>query len=143
MGYPEDSAGTLMYTDVFTLYENTVAKEAINALQDHESSEMVFYLYVIDDDERLVGVISLRDLVTTPPDTRLKDIMIRSLQTVRPETDQEEVARIVSQYNYLAVPVIDQEGLLLGIVTVDEIVDVIWGSVFSTFIPCTVGYNCE
>jgi len=125
MGYPEDSAGTLMYTDVFTLHENTLAKEAINVLQDHESSEMVFYLYVIDDDERLVGVISLRDLVTTPPDTELKNIMIRSPQTVRPETDQDEVARIVSQYNYLAVPVIDQEGLLLGIVTVDEIVDVI------------------
>ena len=125
MGYPEDSAGTLMYTDVFTLHENTLAKEAINVLQDHESSEMVFYLYVIDDGERLVGVISLRDLVTTPPDTELKSIMIRSPHTVRPETDQEEVARIVSQYNYLAVPVIDQEGQLLGIVTVDEIVDVI------------------
>ncbi len=125
MGYPEDSAGTLMYTDVFTLQENTLAKEAINVLQDHESSEMVFYLYVIDEGERLVGVISLRDLVTTPPDTELKSIMIRSPHTVRPETDQEEVARIVSQYNYLAVPVIDQEGQLLGIVTVDEIVDVI------------------
>jgi len=125
MGYPEDSAGTLMYTDVFTLHENTLAKEAINVLQDHESSEMVFYLYVIDDYERLVGVISLRDLVTTPPNTKLKEIMIRSPETVRPETDQEEVARIVSQYNYLAVPVVDQEGQLLGIVTVDEIVDVI------------------
>ena len=125
MGYPEDSAGTLMYTDVFTLHENTLAKEAINVLQDHESSEMVFYLYVIDDDERLVGVISLRDLVTTPPNTELREIMIRSPETVRPETDQEEVARIVSQYNYLAVPVVDQEGQLLGIVTVDEIVDVI------------------
>ena len=125
MGYPEDSACTLMYTDVFTLHENILAKEAINVLQDHESSEMVFYLYVIDDGERLVGVISLRDLVTTPPDTALKAIMIRSQHTVRPETDQEEVARIVSQYNYLAVPVIDQDGQLLGIVTVDEIVDVI------------------
>ena len=125
MGYPDDSAGSLMYTDVFTLHENTVAKDAINALQDHESSEMVFYLYVIDDDNILVGVISLRDLVTTPQKTRLKDMMIRSLQSVRAETDQEEVARIVSQYNYLAVPVVDKEGQLLGIVTVDEIVDVI------------------
>jgi len=125
MGYPDDSAGSLMYTDVFTLHENTVAKDAINALQDHESSEMVFYLYVIDDNNILVGVISLRDLVTTPQNTRLKDMMIRSFQSVRAETDQEEVARIVSQYNYLAVPVIDKEGQLLGIVTVDEIVDVI------------------
>ncbi len=97
MGYPEDSAGSLMYTDVFTLHENTIAKDAINALQDHESSEMVFYLYVINDDNILVGVISLRDLVTTPQNTRLKDMMIRSLESVQ----------------------------LLGIVTVDEIVDVI------------------
>ena len=125
MGYPEDSAGSLMYTDVFTLHENTIAKDAINALQDHESSEMVFYLYVINDDNILVGVISLRDLVTTPQNTRLKDMMIRSLESVRPETDQEEVARIVTQYNYLAVPVVDKDGQLLGIVTVDEIVDVI------------------
>ena len=58
MGYPEDSAGSLMYTDVFTLHENTIAKDAINALQDHESSEMVFYLYVINDDNILVGVIT-------------------------------------------------------------------------------------
>ena len=78
MGYPDDSAGSLMYTDVFTLHENTIAKEAINALQDHESSEMVFYLYVIDDDNILVGIISLRDLVTTAQNRRLKDMMTRS-----------------------------------------------------------------
>ena len=74
MGYPDDSAGSLMYTDVFTLNENTIAKDAINALQDHESSEMVFYLYVIDNNDILVGVISLRDLVTTPQNTRLKEL---------------------------------------------------------------------
>ena len=125
MAYPEDSAGILMYTDVFTLHEDTKAREAIYALQDQEDAEMVFYLYTLDDDARLTGVISLRDLVTTPGDTMLKDIMSKNIQAVRPETDQEEVARIVSQYNFLAVPVVDSEEHLLGIVTVDSIVDVI------------------
>ncbi len=125
MGYPEDSAGILMYTDVFTLHQDTKAREAIYALQDQEEAEMVFYLYTLDDDGRLTGVISLRDLVTTPSDTMLKDIMSKNIQAVRPETDQEEVARIVSQYNFLAVPVVDSDEKLLGIVTVDNVVDVI------------------
>ena len=78
-----------------------------------------------DNDGRLTGVISLRELVTTPGDTMLKDIMSKHIHVVRPETDQEEVARIVSQYNFLAVPVVDHEDRLLGIVTVDDVVDVI------------------
>ena len=125
MAYPDDSAGILMYTDVFTLHEETKAKEAINALQDQDDAEMVFYLYALDDDGRLTGVISLRELVVTPGDTNLKDIMSRQVHAVRPETDQEEVAKIVSQYNFLAVPVVDSEEKLLGIVTVDDVVDVI------------------
>ena len=125
MAYPEDSAGILMYTDVFTLHEETKARNAINALQDQEDAEMVFYLYTLDDGGRLTGVISLRDLVTTHGDTKLKDIMSKQIHVVRPETDQEEVARIVSQYNFLAVPVVDSDDRLLGIVTVDDVVDII------------------
>jgi len=125
MAYPEDSAGSLMSTDVFSLPKNTVAKDAIMALQDHEKAEMVFYLYVTDDEKRLVGVISLRDLVTTPPDKTLEEIMVKTVHTVWPDTDQEEVARLVSRYNYLAVPVVDRENHLLGIVTVDDVVDII------------------
>ena len=125
MAYPEDSAGILMYTDVFTLHEDTKAKDAIYALQDQEDVEMVFYLYTLDDDGRLTGVISLRDLVTTSGDTMLKDIMSKQIHVVRPETDQEEVARIVSQYNFLAVPVVDSDDHLLGIVTVEDVVDII------------------
>ena len=125
MAYPEDSAGILMYTDVFTLHEDTKAKDAIYALQDQEDAEMVFYLYTVDNDGRLAGVISLRDLVTTSGDTMLKDIMSKQIHVVRPETDQEEVARIVSQYNFLAVPVVDSDDRLLGIVTVEDVVDVI------------------
>jgi len=125
MGYPEDSAGSLMNTEVFTLHESITAGDAIKTLQDQEDAEMVFYLYITDDDDRLGGVISLRILTTTPSTTTLKDIMIKNVHTIRPETDQEEVARIVAQYNFLAVPVVDSESHLLGIVTVDDVVDVI------------------
>ena len=125
MGYPEDSAGALMNTEVFTLNEGITAGEAIKTLQDQEEAEMVFYLYITDNDDRLVGVISLRALTTTPSTTTLKDMMIKNVHSIRPETDQEEVARVVAQYNYLAVPVIDPDSHLLGIVTVDDVVDVI------------------
>ncbi len=125
MSYPVDSAASIMTTDIFTLHQNTVAYEAIKELQKQEKSEMVFYLYITDDDNRLTGVISLRDLVTTPPETSLLNIMTKNVVSVRPETDQEEVAKIVARYNYLAVPVVDMDDSMLGIVTVDDVVDVI------------------
>jgi magnesium transporter len=125
MGYPEDSAGTMMTTDVFTLFENTTCAKALSELQDQQDAEMVFYLYITNEYGSLVGVASLRALATTPANKLLKDIMVKRIDTVRPETDQEEVAQIVAQYNYLAVPVVDNDNQLLGIVTVDDVVDVI------------------
>jgi magnesium transporter len=125
LAYPDDSAGSMMSRDVFTLNEGLTAGEAINDLQNQEDAEMVFYLYVTDSENHLTGVISLRALVTTPSSTKLKDIMIRNVQYVRAETDQEEVAKIVSRYNLLAVPVVGSNDEILGIVTVDDVVDVI------------------
>ena len=125
MGYPEDSAGAMMTTDIFTLYQNSTCKDALNSLQDQTEAEMVFYLYITDEDDRMVGVASLRALATTPSDTLLKNIMVKRVHSVRPDTDQEEVAQIVARYNYLAVPVLDGDDHLLGIVTVDDVVDVI------------------
>ena len=125
MGYPEDSAGAMMTTTLFNLYQKSICRDALKSLQDQSEAEMVFYLYITDDDDRLVGVASLRALATTPADTILKDIMVKRVHTVRPETDQGEVAQIVAQYNYLAVPVLDEDDQLLGIVTVDDVVDVI------------------
>ena len=125
MSYPVDSAGSIMTINIFTLHQNTLAHEAIKELQSQGKSEMVFYLYVTDDDNRLTGVISLRDLVTIPPESSLTDIMTKNVVSVRPETDQEEVAKIVARYNYLAIPVVDVDDSMLGIVTVDDVVDVI------------------
>ena len=125
MAYPEDSAGSMMSTDIFTLHQDTSCGEALKAIQDQEEAEMVFYLYITNDENSLSGIASLRTLATNPQNTTLKDIMIKKIHSVRPEMDQEDVAQIVAQYNYLAVPVVDVENHLLGIVTVDDVVDVI------------------
>tara|TARA_B100001250_G_scaffold150333_1_gene128848 strand:- start:1551 stop:2921 length:1371 start_codon:yes stop_codon:yes gene_type:complete len=125
MAYPEDSAGSMMTTDVFTLNQDITCGEALKTLQDQEETEMVFYLYLTDDEKRLTGVASLRTLATSQTHIKMNEIMVKRVHSVRPETDQEEVAKIVAQYNYLAVPVIDDHDILLGIVTVDDVVDVI------------------
>ena len=125
MAYPNDSAGAPMATDVFALHKNTTCQDALLTLQDQRDAEMVFYIYVTDDDNSLVGTASLRALATTNPKIKLKEIMVKKVHKVRPETDQEEVAQLVAQYNYLAVPVVDTDNILLGIVTVDDVIDVI------------------
>tara|TARA_S200000501_G_scaffold67635_2_gene59121 strand:- start:2343 stop:3713 length:1371 start_codon:yes stop_codon:yes gene_type:complete len=125
MGYPEDSAGAMMTTDVFTIHQDTTCGDALKKLQDQSPAEMVFYLYLTDEDKRLTGVASLRALATSSAEKIMRNIMIKRIHSVRPETDQEEVARIVAQYNYLSVPVLDENDCLLGIVTVDDVVDVI------------------
>ena len=86
---------------------------------------MVFYLYVVDDRRHLVGVVSLRRLLLVPPDTPLKRIMTAEVYSVRVDTDQEEVARQVASYNLLAIPVVDSENKLVGVITVDDVIDVI------------------
>ena len=125
MAYPENSAGGLMIPDVFALHEDITVKEATASIQNQEEQEMVFYLYVVDDRQHLVGVISLRDLITSKPDRKLSELMITRVHAVQPLTDQEEVAQIVSRYNILAVPVVDEANKLMGIITVDDVIDVI------------------
>jgi len=126
MAYPPDTAGGIMAVDVFSLPETTKVLDAIKSIQTHhKEAEMVFYLYVTDEYKKLTGVVSLRDMVTAEPESDLKSIMTRDVVSITPETDQEVVARQVSRYNLLAIPVIDDNGTLLGIVTVDDIVDVI------------------
>jgi magnesium transporter len=124
--YDEQTAGGIMLPDFIALKEETTAKEAIKALQrDYVDIEMPFYLYVEDDHDHLVGIISLRQLVVVPPETKLKSIMTTDVVSVQTNTDQEEVARIVARYNILAVPVIDENNALVGIVTVDDVIDII------------------
>jgi magnesium transporter len=123
--YPERTAGRIMNPKVFALSEEMTAGEAITALQNSRDVEVVFYLYVIDARRHLVGVVSLRRLLLVPPATPLKRIMTTDLISVRVDTDQEEVARQVASYNILAIPVVDEENKLAGVITVDDVIDVI------------------
>ncbi len=124
--YDEDTAGGLMTTDLISLPAEMTADEALKEIKRQgEEPEMVFYLYLVDDDGRLIGVVSLREVVQSPGDTILEDIMTRNIHKVRTDTDQEEVASIIARYDLLAAPVVDEENVLMGIVTVDDIIDVI------------------
>ena len=123
--YDEQTAGRIMNPKVFALSEDMTAGEAITTLQGARDVEMVFYLYVVDARRHLVGVISLRRLLLVPPSTPLKRIMTTDLTSVRTDTDQEEVARLVASYNLLAIPVVDEENKLVGVITVDDVIDVI------------------
>lgn len=123
--YPPDSAGSIMNPNYFALHEDVTVKEATKLLHKAEDLEMVFYLYVIDNEKRLVGVISLRQLILNPPDKMLKEIMMKDVIKVNVNIDREEVAKIVERYDILAVPVVDDENKLVGIITVDDVIDVI------------------
>jgi magnesium transporter len=123
--YGEQTAGRIMNPSVFALSEDLTVGESITALQASRDVEMVFYLYVIDLRKHLVGVTSLRRLLLVSPETPLKRIMTPEVISVRVDTDQEEVARQVASYNLLAVPVVDEENKLVGVITVDDVIDVI------------------
>ena len=123
--YDEQTAGRIMNPHVFALSEDMTVGEAITELQTNRDVEMVFYLYVVDERNHLVGVVSLRRLLLVSPETPLKRIMTADLISARVDTDQEEVARQVASYNLLAIPVVDEENKLVGVITVDDIIDVI------------------
>ena len=124
--YEDDTAGGIMVPEFIALKESTTAEDAIHSLQkEHLDVEMPFYLYVVDENGKLIGVSSLRQLVVVPPDTPLKDFMITDVFTVKTDMDQEEVAKIVARYDILAVPVVDDTNKLVGIVTVDDVIDII------------------
>ncbi|HET8678059.1 MAG TPA: magnesium transporter [Blastocatellia bacterium] len=125
LGFADETAGRIMTPDYFALDEDVTVSEAITALQRRsEEFEMAFYLYVIDSRNHLLGVVSLRQLLLNLPSTPLRKIMISDIIKVTTDTDQEEVARIVATYNLLAVPVVDEENKMAGIITVDDIIDV-------------------
>src|SRR6476659_475561 len=123
--YAERTAGRIMNPNVFALSEDMTVGEAITEIQSNREVEMVFYLYVVDERSHLVGVVSLRRLLLVSPETPLKRIMTADLISARVDMDQEEVARQVASYNLLAIPVVDEENKLVGVITVDDVIDVI------------------
>lgn len=126
MKYPEDTAGGLMTFEYVAIREDITAAKAIDVLRETApDAETVYYVYVINMDNQLVGVISLRELIIASPNSLICDIMRRNTVSVPVDMDQEEVARIVSKYDFLAVPVVDHNKSLLGIITFDDVIDVI------------------
>lgn len=129
LAYAEDTAGGLM-TNQFVAYgPDTTVNAAIERFRtDAATLEAVYYIYVITDEEKLIGSVALRDLLLAPPTARLADIMERKPKTVRPDADEKAIAEIISKYNLIAVPVVDEQRRLLGVVTIDDIMDRIFPS---------------
>lgn len=126
LNYPEDTAGGLMTSEYVSVYNHFTVEEAIHYLrQKAPTAETIYYLYVINADERLVGVVSLRDILIAQPSAKIEDIMYERVISVPAEMDQEEVAHLLERYDFLAIPVVDKENRLLGIITVDDVIDVL------------------
>lgn len=126
MRYPEDSAGGLMSSNYFSLNQLQTVSDAIKTIQtEDEDTHVTFYIYITDDDQRLVGVLSLKQLLLSKPSAILKDIMIRDIISVSTETNQMDVASLVERYDFLSVPVVDETHRLVGVITVDDVIDVI------------------
>jgi magnesium transporter len=125
MQYGPDTAGGIMNTDLFALDKEMTAREAIVALQENPDAEVVFYVYCINEEGTLVGVLSLRQLLLVAPATQLKEVMNSEVISVPLTMDQEKVAAIVARYDLLAVPVVDDFNKLVGIATVDDVIDVL------------------
>jgi magnesium transporter len=124
--YPPDTAGGLMTTDIAKLPVGMTAGEAIERIRQlHDELEHLSYVYVIDDADHLVGVISFRDLVFNPPQASLKEAMIPDPLAVQPETDREEVAEIIQRYHLFGLPVVDHDRILIGMVSTESVIDAI------------------
>jgi magnesium transporter len=125
--YPPRSAGRAMTTNFSALDEKMTAQEAIDSLRAARSdaNDAILYLYVVDELQRLTGVVPIRRLVMAQPDTPVRELAIREMLSTPPDADQEEVAQLVARYDLLAIPVTDVDGTMLGVITVDDVIDVI------------------
>ncbi len=124
LAYREDTAGGLMTTEYVAVLHTLTAAQAIERLRELEpDAESVYYVYVIDEEEHLLGVLSLRDLIVAKPDTKIRDFMIKNVISVRLDAGPREVAEVTSKYNLLAVPVVDEHNRIQGIVTVDDVME--------------------
>jgi magnesium transporter len=126
MGYEAGTAGRIMTPEYISLKEHFTVSQTLERIRNLASvTEMIYYLYVTDAARRLTGIVSLRHLVTAQPEETIGEIMTREVVYISTDTDQEEVARLIQRYDFLAVPVVDSEKRLVGIITVDDVIDII------------------
>ncbi len=136
LAYAEDTAGGIMTTEYVAIPRGLVAQDAISLLRESAvEAETIFYVYVTDEEKRLHGVFSLSDLILSPPETPVESFMHRRMVSVRLEDGQEKVAQIIAKYNLLAVPVVDDEGRIEGIVTADDALDKIIPTKWKKHLP--------
>ena len=121
----EETAGALMNTDFLALDQEITVAQAIEAIRHYPRKESFFYVYCTDTEGHLTGVLSLRNLILAEPTMRLRDMMVQTVVRVQIDSKPEEVAQIVSKYDLLSVPVVDLQNRLVGVVTVDDVIDVI------------------
>lgn len=126
LGYQEDTAGRIMTPEYISLKENMSIGEALQSIKRRaQASELIYYLYVTDTYRHLLGIVSLKNLVLASEESPLSEIITRDVISVHTDTDQEEVARLIRRYDLLAIPVVDKEDRLVGVVTVDDVMDII------------------
>ncbi|MBD2250471.1 magnesium transporter [Nostoc parmelioides] len=126
LGYPEGTAGRVMTTEYVRLRQGLTVGEALSKIRrQDEDKETIYYAYVTDDNRKLVRVVSLRQLLFTFPDVLIRDIASDRVVKVRTDTPQEEVAQIMKRYDLIAIPVVDREERLVGIITIDDVVDIL------------------
>ncbi|HEY9754783.1 MAG TPA: magnesium transporter [Oculatellaceae cyanobacterium] len=127
LAYKEDVAGGLMSPRYARIRSDMTVQESLAYLrhQAMEQLETIYYVYVLDPEQRLLGQVSLRKLLAAAPDRRIEEVMRKSLITVQEDSDQEEISRVFAEHNLMAIPVVDSENRMKGIVTVDDIVDVV------------------
>jgi len=126
MDYAENTAGSIMTTEFVEIVENQTVRSALTLLKSQaEIAETIYYIYVVNKTKHLIGVLSLRDLILHEDDTLISDVLNPRVVSVNVHDDQEDVAKTFRDYDFLALPVVDQNNILLGIVTVDDIIDVI------------------
>lgn len=125
LNYPEESAGRMMTMEVFTLPITLTAQDAIERIRNRSQDESIYYIYCIDENRQLKGVLSLRELVGAPAHTPLQNLIKKEVVTVSTLASEKDVAQLVSHYDFIAVPVVDEKNALKGIITVDDVVDII------------------
>lgn len=124
--YPAESAGLMMTEQFAKLAPELTAQQALSRLRKlNRKVETLTNLYIVNKEDRLIGVVSLREVVIAPPRAKLRDLMNADVISVTPETDREEVARLISRYDFLAMPVVDVAGRMLGVITADDVIDVL------------------
>jgi magnesium transporter len=123
--YPEKTAGAMMNTDYVAFSEETTVKDATKTIHKSQDIEMIYYIYVVDSEERLTGVLSLRQLILNPPERLLNEVMTKNVISVADSAHQEDVAQLVAKYDFMALPVVNEQRQLQGIITFDDVIDVI------------------